>query len=138
MKSMRTFTTSVMIALTLAITILASCSLDEPDGKWSKMKWKDHSGLTKQDGTYFVPASGGTYTFECLNYSSPWIASIGEDYLHSDDFHSYTGSWFAVECKKQNVTITVQPLDEGVESRNFTVTVTAGDIFDTFRFTQQR
>ena len=135
------------LILLMTLVCLVSCS-DEPDGKWDKMKWDDKSGLIMENGIYLVPASGGTYTFKCKNYKHIWIAGIMDNNEHvfppfcgtgmnEKDFLSYPGEWFEVNCNKMDLTISVQPLDNGTAFKNLTVTVTAGDIFDTFSFMQQ-
>lgn len=50
----------LLIIFLATLASLASCSSNEPDGKWDKMKWKDLSGLSKENGVYIVPADGGT------------------------------------------------------------------------------
>ena len=140
---MKKVTISLILFLT-AMASLVSCG-DEPDGKWDKMKWKNLSGLAKENGTYVVPADGGTYAFECKNYSAPWLSGIladGEPVYYpggkQDDFHSFTGDWFSVLCDHATVTVTIQPLDEATDSRSLNVVVTAGDIFDSIDFVQRR
>ena len=124
--------------LLVLLAVVASCSKEEPDGKWDKMKWNDLSGLTKVDGVYIVPAQGGTYTFECKNYT-PWIDHCDYGYydmaVHTST-HVY-GEWFEVTIDGKKVIVTFQPLEDEAETRQLTVTVTAGDIFDTFRFEQR-
>ena len=73
---MKQITSVLLLLAVLAATSLVS-SCDEPDGRWDKMKWIDHSGLNQENGTYLVPADGGEYTFECKNYKAPWLSSIG-------------------------------------------------------------
>jgi hypothetical protein len=125
------------IVLLLAVMAsVASCG-DEPDGKWEKMKWNDLSGLTKEDGIYIVPATGGTYTFECKNYN-PWIdhcSSGYNDVVVSSYTHVYN-EWFDVLCNNKNVIVTIAPLTS-TSARQLTVELTAGDIFDSFKFEQR-
>ena len=151
--------TSTMIkTLSLALLWLAVssslCTHDEPLGKWPKMEWVDHSGLSKNGDVYLVPSSGGTYTFSCVNYSSPWLSSAedddgvlwpgmkvtedGDTLLSYDniDWFYISGSWYEAQCCKSDFSLSVAPLADGITSRELCVTVTAGDIFDTFRFRQ--
>ena len=134
----------ISILLIVALLGLSSCG-DEPDGKWDKMKWNDLSNLKQVEGKYIVPASGGTYTFECKNYMAPWINTVMEDgvadyslYEISNDFHKYTGNWFEVRCINADLVVTIAPLEADNPTRSLTVVVTAGDIFDTFVFQQQK
>ena len=104
--------TILLIILLATVAGLVYCG-DEPDGNWDKMKWKNLSGLTKENGAYIVPADGGTFAFECTNYSSPWLSGILEngEYVdpvgEQDDFHSFTGDWFNVLCDHATVTVTI-------------------------------
>lgn len=128
----------VAVLLMAVLIGAASCGKDEPDGMWAEMKWDDKSGLTKENGVYIVPANGGTYTFTCQNYK-PWISNC--DYAYYDMVvHSFThviGEWFEVECVDHDVIVTFLPLEDLTNSRNLTVVVTAGDIFDQLVFEQR-
>jgi hypothetical protein len=133
----------ISILLIIVLLGLSSCG-DEPDGKWDKMKWNDLSNLKQVDGNYIVPASGGTYTFECKNYMAPWINTVMENGVTdfslieiNHDFHRFTGSWFDVQCINADLVVTIDPLDADCNERNMTVIVTAGDIFEIFVFQQQ-
>ena len=134
----------ISILLIIVLLGLSSCG-DEPDGKWDKMKWNDLSNLKQVDGNYIVPACGGTYTFECKNYMAPWINTVMEsgvtDYSLIEinhDFHRFTGNWFDVQCINADLVVTIDPLEGDSNERSLTVVVTAGDIFDTFVFQQQK
>lgn len=99
---------------------------------------------SQENGIYIVPAEGGEYTFECTNYSGVWLSLIEDNgeivYPAADheDFHSYMGKGFGVNCDHNHVKVSFAPLDASTESRSLTVDVTAGDIFYAFRFTQRR
>lgn len=125
--------------LLVVLAGVASCVKDEPDGKWDNMKWNEPSALTKENGAYIVPANGGTYIFECKNYT-PWIDHCESgfyDMLVSSSTYVYS-EWFEVIVEGKNVIITFQPLEDETGARQLTVVITAGDIFDTFRFTQRQ
>ena len=127
------------VLLLVLLVGVASCGKDEPDGMWEKMKWEEPSGLTKGgDGIYLVPASGGTFKFTCKNYQ-PWIAQISDYYelTSAQDVSSYQGSWYSVNCVKSEVTFTFRPLTDEDDTRELMVTLTAGDIFDYFKFIQR-
>ena len=129
----------ISILLLVVLAGVASCGKDEPDGKWDDMKWNVPSALTKENGVYIVPANGGTYTFECKNYT-PWIdhcESNFYDMVVSSTTYAYS-EWFEVIVEGKNVIITFQPLEDDTEARQLTVVVTAGDIFDSFKFTQRQ
>ncbi len=130
-----------LLILMLLIVTATSCGKDEPDGKWEKMKWKEPSNIVKlQEGVYRVPTSGGSFTFICENYE-PWIVFLAENgpYVSYEypgvSVRTLIGEWCSVECVKKKVTFTFSPVSDD-EVHDFEVTLTAGDIFYTFLFTQ--
>ena len=133
----------VVILLTAILLCAASCD-DLEDGKWPKMKWKNTCDLAKDDGAYLIPEEGGTFTFECKNYPSFWLGVVIVDGIYHDpcdetgDNHSFKGEWYDVKCEGNKLIIKAEPLPSTLESRNFEVGVTAGDIFDGFKFSQQK
>ena len=130
----------------LMITVLlgfSSCG-DEPDGKWSKMKWNNVDNLTKTNNIYVIPEEGGSFTFECKNYT-PWIADVvinteRQDILSQDDWKwkEYRNDWFEVKITDKKVIFSFDEIKEPMTGRTAEVVVTAGDIFDTFIFQQQK
>ena len=127
-----------IVLLFVVMAVATSCCREEPDGKWEKMKWNDLSGLTKENGVYIVPDTGGTYTFECKNYT-PWIDHCDSGYndvVVSSFTHVYN-EWFDVNVDSKKVIVTFQPLEDGIQTRQLTLSVTGGDIFDHFRFQQR-
>ncbi len=144
---MKLMTRTLVIMMVVAIAGLASCTKDAPEGEWSKMKWKAPNGLVKENSTYIIPAEGGEYTFECTNYSRVWLSAIHDrgkivypvyPQLDDDDFLTFTGEWFGVNCDRNHVIISFEPLEQDIDSRDLSVGVTAGDIFDSLSFTQRR
>ncbi len=138
MKSLR------ILALTftmLAAFSLASCSSDEFDGKWDSMVWKAEVPVQTTDGVYIVSATGTEFTFSCWNYSSPWMenaVSNGVYYLpprESNDYHTITADWFKAEISGNKLKVIFENNDTN-EERPLQLTVTAGDIFYTFKFKQ--
>ena len=129
-----------MIAVLLGFS---SCG-DEPDGKWSKMKWNNVDNLTKTNNIYVIPEEGGSFTFECKNYT-PWIADVvinteRQDILSQDDWKwkEYRNDWFEVKITDKKVIFSFDEIKEPMTGRTAEVVVTAGDIFDTFIFQQQK
>ncbi len=120
---------------------LASCSSDDPDGKWDPMAWKVEVPVQTTDGVYNVSEKGSEFTFSCLNYSQPWMEnamSNGEYYYpprEANDYHTITNDWFKAEITG-NKLIVVFEANETMEERTLQLTVTAGDIFYTFKFKQ--
>ena len=124
----------------LSAVFLASCSSDDPEGKWDPMIWKAEVPVQITDGIYVVPAKGSVLTFSCRNYS-PWIAEAvsGEEHFfplrESNNYHSITTDWLKVEINKNKLNVTFESNDSA-EERPLKLTVTAGDIFYTFYFIQ--
>ncbi|MBR6997456.1 MAG: BACON domain-containing protein [Prevotella sp.] len=123
------------------LATLASCSSDAPVGKWDAMVWKAEVPVRATDGVYTVPEAGAEFTFTCQNYSSPWIENAlsgGNYYFPQDkagDFHHISAGWFRAEMSGKRLTVVFEA-NETAEERLLTLTVTAGDIFHTFRFKQ--
>ena len=137
-------TTKKLMALLLVMLALSliACSLDEPDGKWDRMKWVDVNDLMNDQGVYLLYQEGGSFTFECKNYSSPWIGGITIDGVYQEinyeDPKSFHGEWLEVKMDKNQLTIIVDQLPDSLESRSFNIDVTAGDIFHYFKFSQRK
>lgn len=134
----------ISILLIIVLMAFSSCG-DEPDGSWAPMKWINIDNLTKADNVYVIPEGGGTFTFGCTNYKFPWISSIMENGVDENflleidnDFRKFRGNWFEVQCINADLVVTIDPLEADCHDRSLTVVVTAGDIFDTFVFQQQK
>lgn len=115
----------------------ASCSKD--DGDWDPMKWRTDV-KTASDGYVEVPAEGGTYVFKCKNYSGFWICdaleTVGADERFFDDQGgNVTTTWATISAADGKLTVSIEP-NTTASSRLLNVTVTAGDIFDYFKFRQ--
>ena len=80
-------------------------------------------------------------TFTCRNYSAPWIenAEYGGNYYfpprENNNFHTITTDWFKAEIVGNKLCVTFDS-NENHQARPLKLTVTAGDIFYTFRFEQ--
>ena len=123
-----------------AALFITSC--DEKDGDWDPMVW--NAEVTVQmttDGVYNVSAAGTEFTFSCKNYSFPWVEyamSNGEYYYpprESNNYHTITADWFKAEING-NILKIVFKANETADERSLQLTVTAGDIFYTFKFKQ--
>ena len=132
----------LFILLAIVLLGVSSCGSDEPEGKWEKMKWYNVDNLMNHQGVYLIPEEGGTFVFQCRNYSNPWLISVTVDGVgHSiDNSHNkeYIGDWCALKFEGDKLSITAQPLPNSLESRNLDVQVSAGDIFGTLSFSQKR
>ena len=130
-----------IVFMMLSAVFLASCSSDEPDGKWDPMIWKTEVPTQATKSVYTVSATGSEITFLCRNYSSPWIAnavSEGEYYYpprEANNYHTITADWFKAEIKGNLLKVTFEG-NETAKERPLELTVTAGDIFHTFKFIQ--
>ncbi len=122
----------LLILLLVALLGVTSCGSDEPEGKWDKMKWTNVNDLKNVQGVYILPEEGGTFTFLCRNYEKPWFSmAVG----HENEF---SGEWYSAKFEGNKLIVTVEALPQAVEMRDFSLQVTAGDIFDTFLFRQQK
>ena len=131
----------ISILLIAVLLGFSSCG-DEPDGKWDKMKWDNVDNLAKVNGIYVIPAEGGTFTFECKNYT-PWLSSViinteYQDIISQGNRKEYKNDWFEVKIVDKQVIFTFDDIEESSAGRTVEVEVTAGDIFDTFLFKQER
>ena len=129
----------------LATFSIASCSSDNPDGKWDSMKWsKTDYKVVKEDGTkyYYVPKEGIVFTFTCKNYD-PWLSSVKAitddkiEYVYpNEDFHTLDYESIHVKVEDRTVAVSFDPSESARQSRRYMLTVTAGDVFDYFCFIQ--
>ncbi len=146
-----------IICLVFALLLLSACEFSRLDGDWDEMEWKKTSYQTIKDDYYgfssmyyHVPAEGGTYVFHCKNYKGIWLNDCefvqdGESSHSYDDreyyadgitdYNHYENKWCSVAAEGDSLKVVFQPNEEGV--RKAMVTVTAGDIFDLFRFRQE-
>lgn len=126
--------------MALAVFYLASCS-DAKDGDWDPMVWKAEVSVQSSDGAYIVSPAGDELTFSCRNYSRPWIenAESGGEYIfphrEANDFCTITAEWFKAEISENRLSVVFDANETG-ENRTVQLTVTAGDIFHTFKFKQ--
>lgn len=129
------------VAFVMIVAVLSFNSCDQKDGDWESMKWKADIPVKTTDGVYHVKAAGDEFSFSCKNYSSPWIdhaVSNGEYYYpprEANDYHTISADWFKVAISGNKLTV-VFDANETVEERPLLLTVTAGDIFYTFKFMQ--
>ena len=127
--------------LVFAVVSITSCSSDDKDGDWDPMKWESEVPVQTMNGVYIVPSEGFEFTFSCRNYSSPWMEngmSAGEYYYpprEANNYHSITAEWFKAEIIGNKLMVAFEDNDTK-EERLLELTVTAGDIFHTFKFRQ--
>ena len=144
MKKLRLW--QIATAMIVALTLTSCGDTEEPDGKWDDMIWKTEVQATKQDDACIVPATGGEFTFSCMNYSKPWISSAeyeGEYYRpdvedeerHTINWQKISLDWFKAEITDNQLKVTFDANQQTTE-RPIKLTVTAGDIFYTFNFKQ--
>ncbi len=129
----------IVLVMTVAVLSLNSCSSDEADGEWAPMVWEAEVPVQMTDGVYYVSVNGTEFTFSCQNYSSPWVenaVSNGEYYYpprEANDYHTISADWFKVETSGNKLKVVFEA-NETAEERPLQLTVTAGDIFYTFKF----
>jgi hypothetical protein len=133
----------LLITLSLIMLGLSSCNNDDRFD-WSPMKWRTETVVATPSvvKTITVPKEGGTFTFTCKNYSRIWLTEITEKtatgydkYTTAKDINNVSISWMTASINGNTVTVEIKPNDK--EERSADVGVTAGDIFDTFRFNQK-
>ena len=142
-----------IITALLACLALTACEeiIELMDGDWERMKWSHPLyRIEKIDGmTYFaVPAAGGEFAFRCKNYSKPWLSSDHQfevdgvmqyGYLlvkgQENASHFFQYKWCTIEAVKDTIKVTFDANDG--DARRARVSVTAGDIFDSFDFWQE-
>ena len=140
MKTMKIWRNiSVMCA---ALLSLASCSSESKDGDWDPMVWKAEVPIQTTDKVYNVSGDGETITFSCLNYSKPWFAGAEVDgepilppLMDEIGYGLIYGENFRAEIHGNKLSIEFKP-NKKAQATNTSITVTAGDIFYTFRFKQ--
>jgi len=125
------------ILCTILLSLVA-CSKESKDGEWDPMIWKAETTVSQtSDGIYHVSDHGETLVFTCRNYSRPWISNalIDREYLDTDDFHTMTTSWLKIRMTDNKLTVVFEA-NTTADEKTLQLTVTAGDIFKTFRFLQ--
>ena len=124
-----------------AACMLGGCTSTTLDGDWDPMKWNAEQKLTSDNGAYIIPSDGETITFVCKNYSEPWMSAAdvnGKYFLpdyEANDYKSITGDWFTASIQDNRLSVTFA--ENTTAERSVTITVTAGDIFYTFKFRQK-
>ena len=64
-----------LLLLLIIPLFLSSCT--EEDGKWEPMKWRSEVKKSS-NGYYQVSPDGGTFVFQCKNYSLFWPIEVKE------------------------------------------------------------
>lgn len=133
---MKTTKICLSVLMFLAALSLVSCTKDKLVGDWEKMVWKADSPVQATNGIYNVSANGATLVFSCLNYSSPWFANAIENGKHiNTEFNNFQGENFEATIQGNKLSVTFKA-NTDTSVRETSISVTAGDIFYTFRFKQ--
>lgn len=125
----------------LLICILGTISCRH-QGEWNKMVWKVDNGQKANNQTYSLSAEGDIITFTCTNYSSPWICdalSESEHYypdIENNDIFNLSADWFKAQIIGNVLRVSFEP-NTTEQERTLELTVSAGDIFYTFKFKQK-
>lgn len=131
----------LLLILMVLPLFIASCSDD--DGKVEPMKWKSETRQSS-DGYFHVSPQGGTFVFQCANYSDFWITSISEQEAkgeekkftppYDDQKHfTITSNWATATQNGNTLTVTISPTTSNA-NRFIKVSVQTGDAFDEFKF----
>ena len=130
-----------ILVMAVAVLALNSCSEEKKDGDWDPMVWKAEVPVQVTDGVYDVPQAGAEFTFSCRNYSAPLMqeAESNGEYCfpprEANDYHTITTDWFKAEMSGTKLKVVFKANDTK-EERPLRLTVTAGDIFHSFKFKQ--
>lgn len=131
----------LLFAAMSAIVALYSCDKENDenqennkdiiDGDWDSMDWEPKH--TIYDNAYTIPANGDTIVFVCKNYA-PWICASTSYEFKNNNHKQIEGECFSALVEDNTLTIVFSE-NTGAE-RSVEIDVTAGDIFDYFKFTQ--
>lgn len=143
---MKTLMTLIIVSASVLASSLTLVSCSKDDGDWDPMRWKTEVKTVKDEGTRFVqvPAEGGTYVYMCKNYKGFWLSDITEEQNgikkvynqeYSTDRYNCSSPAANVSIAGNTLTVTIKP-NTTKETRYVAVEVTAGDIFDTFKYKQ--
>lgn len=145
MKYSTKYLSRIIILLMLSLLGVSSCGDkdDEPlPGDWPPMAWRNIDFLVSDGEDYLINENGGTFTFECTNYTSPWLGSVrvNDEYqiITDEDRKNFKGEWFEIKINGNKLQIRLDPLPSSVESRAFYVWVSVGDTGTSFTFHQER
>ena len=135
----------LLLILMVLPLFIASCSDDgsDDDGKVDPMKWKTEVKKSS-DGYFNVSSQGGTFVFQCTNYSDFWITGVTEQEAKGEekkftpayDDHedlTITANWTTATRNGNTLTVTILPTTSNA-NRFIKVSVQNGDAFDEFKF----
>ena len=134
-------TTKILLGALMVLTVLAACDFVEKDGDWDPMVWTVDNSDEKTDIVHEIPAEGGTISFTCKNYSSPWIVIAADEEKQyfppreNDNYRIIVTDWFKVDMEGNKLQVTCKA-NTTEKERPLRLAVTAGDIFYTFGFKQ--
>lgn len=140
MKNWARATAAAVLMLCAVTLCLTACTSESKVGEWDPMKWKVVTPMANaKDGVYNVPSSGSTFSVVCRNYAGFWFSDIQVDgkYIEWDgkDIYQLDCEQFSAQIQGNKLTLDFKA-NESAQKRNITISVTAGDVFDTFCFKQ--
>ena len=106
------------------------------------MVWKVDNEQKTNNQTYSLSAEGDIITFTCINYSSLWIcdALSGNEHYYPDieknDIFNLSTDWFKAQIVGNVLRVSLEP-NTTEQERTLELTVSAGDIFHTFKLKQK-
>lgn len=134
-------TTKILLGALMVLTVLAACDFVEKVGDWDPMIWTIDNSNEKTDIVHEIPAEGGTISFTCKNYSSPWIVIAADEEKQyfppreNDNYRIIVTDWFKADMVGNKLQVTFKA-NTTEKERPLRLLVTAGDIFYTFGFKQ--
>ena len=134
-------TTKILLGALMVLFVLAACDFVEKVGDWDPMVWTVDNSDEKTDIIHEIPAEGGTISFTCKNYSSPWIVIAADEEKQyfppreNDNYRIIVTDWFKADMVGNKLQVTFKA-NTTEKERPLRLAVTAGDIFYTFGFKQ--
>ena len=134
-------TTKILLGALMVLFVLAACDFVEKVGDWDPMVWTVDNSNEKTDIVHEIPAEGGTISFTCKNYSSPWIVIAADEEKQyfppreNDNYRIIVTDWFKADMVGNKLQVTFKA-NTTEKERPLRLAVTAGDIFYTFGFKQ--
>ena len=124
--------------LLIVFLLFVSLSCSNEDGLWDKMKWKFDNvsdgikteQIKNHSFSVIYVSKPGSIDIVCKNYKGFWFV----DYENSDDFrHNFSNSYCSMTISGNILHCEFYNVDSKL-SEEVDVTVTAGDIFYSFKF----
>ena len=153
MNRITKYLSRIIILMMITSLGFAACGVmdepDEPIGIWPPIEWVNVNHLAQDNGVYLLNEIGGSVSFECTNYTSPWFSLVvtvdSTNYLISDEEvisdearKHFKKEWVEIKLDGNKLFIIADPLPASSEPRTVSFYVTVGDTGTGFTFRQQK